>query len=201
MRSRLARTGHELRTIPAPGAVTEPGQPPGDDAVLAGRAAAGDVPAFETLYRRHHRRIYGLCLRFTGDAPQAEEHTQETFVKAWEHLPAFRGDSAFSTWLHRIATNVVLGAFRSRRRLGRHLKAVDDDELAALPAIERPVGPQLDLERAIASLPPGARTVFVLHDVEGWQHDEIAAQTGLAVGTSKAQLHRARRLLRERLTP
>lgn len=179
--------------------VREPTAAPTDDAVLAGRAVAGDVAAFETLFRRHQARVYALCLRLAGNPAQAEDHTQETFVRAWENLPGFRGDAAFTSWLHRIATNVVLGSFRHEQRRGGHLKVVDEDLLNAIPAPARSQADALDLEQAIGSLPPGARAVFVLHDVEGWQHDEIAAETGIAVGTCKAQLHRARRLLRERL--
>lgn len=202
MRSTLAHAGRASRhQTETPAMVRESEPAPIEDAVLAGRAVAGDMAAFETLYRRHHARVHALCRRLSGNEAQAEDHTQETFVKAWQNLPGFRGDAAFSSWLHRIATNVVLGGFRSDGRRGGHLKVVDDELLNAIPAPERSVGDALDLEHAIRSLPPGARAVFVLHDVEGWQHDEIAAETGIAVGTCKAQLHRARRLLRERLTP
>jgi RNA polymerase sigma-70 factor (ECF subfamily) len=163
-------------------------------------AVAGDTDAFGRLYRAHVGRVYAVCLRLEGDAARAEELTQDVFVRAWEALPGFRGESAFGTWLHRLAVNVVLGDRRAAWRRDRRVVAVEEPE-----ALERPreldPGLALDLEDAIASLPPGARAVFVLHDMEGYQHAEIAAMTGIAEGTSKAQLFRARRLLRERLAP
>lgn len=167
------------------------------------RAQAGDESAFEALYREHVGRVYAICLRMSGDARRAEELTQDAFVRAWERLGSFRGESAFSSWLYRIAVNVVLGTRRAEgRRAHRHeiaagLATAAEREEAG--AVERSPGTRLDLERAIAELPPGARTIFVLHDVEGYRHEEIARLTGLAPGTSKAQLHRARRLLREAL--
>ena len=167
------------------------------------RAQAGDESAFEALYREHVGRVYAICLRMSADARRAEELTQDAFVRAWERLGSFRGESAFSSWLYRIAVNVVLGARRAegrrahRQRAAAELSAATEREGHA--AAERNPGTRLDLERAIAELPPGARTIFVLHDVEGYRHEEIARLTGLAPGTSKAQLHRARRLLREAL--
>lgn len=175
-------------------------QLPVADSLLVGRAARGDARAFETLYRQHVGRVFALCLRLTGDRALAEEHTQECFVRAWQNLGGFRGEAGFGTWLHRIAANVALGGMRTRQRW--RLKVVSGVADEALEQVAAPLAAPhegLDLERAIAALPPGARRVFVLHDVEGWQHDEIAAQLGLAVGTSKAQLHRARRLLRRTL--
>jgi RNA polymerase sigma-70 factor (ECF subfamily) len=135
----------------------------------------------------------------TGNPATAEDLTQDTFVSAWRSLPGYEGRSRFSTWLHRIAVNVVLGHFRSS---GRRLDAVSGDEVEPVEQVV-PAAPglALDLERAIAALPTGARTVFVLHDVEGYTHDEIARMAGVAVGTSKAQLSRARALLRKALTP
>ena len=173
----------------APSAVTE----------TVRRAQQGDVAAFERLYRENVDRIYALCLRMTGDGVRAQELTQDVFVRAWEKLAGFEGKSAFSTWLHRLAVNVVLGSKRSEGiRVG---KVFGTDDLEAYETPTRPPDPgaALDLERAIATLPPGARTVFVLHDVEGYKHEEIAEMHGIAVGTCKAQLHRARRLLREAL--
>ena len=170
------------------------------EAGLVARAAQGDGAAFEALYRAHAARIFALGLRLTGDRALAEEHTQDCFVRAWENLGSFRGEAGFATWLHRIAANVALGGLRSRKRW--RLKVVSGADDALLESVAAPIAAPhegLDLERGIAGLPPGARAVFVLHDVEGWQHEEIAEQLGLAVGTSKAQLHRARRLLRERL--
>ena len=162
------------------------------------RAQQGDAAAFGELYRIHAGRIHALCLRLEGDQARAEELTQDVFVRAWERLSSFRGESAFGTWLHRLAVNVVLADRRSLWRRGRRLFFTDDPA-----AFERPgeaVGTSAsDLETAIARLPPGARTVFVLHDVEGYTHEEIGRLSGIAEGTSKAQLFRARRLLREAL--
>lgn len=173
----------------------------GEDAVLARRAASADVLAFEALYRRHHRRVHGVIVRLVGQAgARAEDLTQEAFVRAWQALPAYRFESAFGTWLHRLAVNTALMELRSRRS---RPQADGDDE-----ALERVGTPDsaghatalsLDLERAVATLPPRARAVLVLYDVEGWKHEEIADALGMAVGSSKAQLHRARQLLRERL--
>jgi len=162
-------------------------------------ARAGDMAAFEELYRATVGRVHCLCLRMCRDPQLAEELTQESYIRAWQKLATFRGDSLFSTWLHRIAVNVVLGHFRSS---GRRLDAVSGDEVEPVePVVPAAPGLALDLERAIAALPTGARTVFVLHDVEGYTHDEIAQMAGVAVGTSKAQLSRARALLRKALSP
>jgi RNA polymerase sigma-70 factor, ECF subfamily len=163
------------------------------------RAQKGDVAAFEELYRENLGRVYAVCLRLCGDSGRAEELTQDVFVRAWEKLDSFQGRSAFSTWLHRLAVNVVLGERRSEKvRVGK-VFATDDLEAFDSPSKGMDPGDGIDLERAIAALPPGARAVLVLHDVEGYRHDEIAEMHGTAVGTSKAQLHRARRLLREML--
>ena len=167
---------------------------------LVVRAASGDVAAFEELYRENASRVYLLCLRMCGDPSLAEELAQEAFVRAWQKLGSFRGDSAFSTWLHRITVNVVLGDRRSTARREARVKSVGDDLPVDLSSSEPFPGQALDLERSIAALPDGARTVFVLHDIEGYRHKDIARLTGLAEGTSKAQLHRARKLLRKALT-
>jgi RNA polymerase sigma-70 factor (ECF subfamily) len=167
---------------------------------LVERAARGDVEAFEELYRENVGRVYLLCLRMCGDPSLAEELAQEAFVRAWRNLGSFRGASEFSTWLHRVTVNVVLGDRRSTARREARVRAVGDDLPVDLTASDPSPGQALDLERSIAALPDGARTVFVLHDVEGYRHREIADLTGLAVGTSKAQLHRARKLLRKALT-
>lgn len=162
------------------------------------RAQQGDSAAFRTLYETHVGRVYAVCLRLAGSSAEATEHTQDVFVRAWERLGTFRGESAFSTWLHRLAVNEVLQTRRAAGRRSARVHFTDEPE-----RLERAPGPAAapnpDLERAMAELPKGARTVFVLHDVEGYQHDEIARLTGIAEGTSKAQLHRARRLLREAL--
>ncbi len=166
---------------------------------LVRRAQQRDADAFASLYRAHLGRVYALCLRMTADASLAEELTQQAFIGAWQKLPHFRGDSAFGSWLHRLAVNTVLMAFRSRSRLNARVVFTDDPAALETPTTPPPSGIRLDLEQAIAALPPQARTIFVLHDVEGWQHHEIAEQLGLAPGTSKAQLHRARNLLKEAL--
>ncbi len=170
------------------------------DLAIARRAAAGDLAAFEELYRAQVGRVYALCLRLTADSSLAEELTQEAFVRAWQRLGSFRGASAFSTWMHRLTVNVVLGHHRAR---SRRPEGFSEPEAAAESAVAAPAAATeegLDLERAILRLPERAREVFVLHDVEGHSHDEIAELAGMAVGTSKAHLHRARRLLREALT-
>ena len=149
------------------------------------------------LYRANVGRVHALCLRMARDRSEADELTQETFVRVWERLGSFRGDSAFSTWLHRVTVNVVIAGLRSRGRWRERFAPVEAEDFgAAVPAFSG----DLDLERAIARLSPQARLVFLLHDVEGYQHGEIAELTGIAVGTSKAHLHRARGLLREDLS-
>ena len=166
---------------------------------LERRAQQGDRDAFEQLYRLHAGRVYALCLRLAGDAVEARRLAQDAFVRAWERLPGFRGDSAFSSWMHWLAVNVVLADRRAAVRRHRRV-AVDGDAAEAVGGAGDWTPERLDLERAIAALPPGARAVFVLFDIEGYGHEEIAAMTGIASGTSKAQLHRARRLLREALS-
>lgn len=170
---------------------------------LVGRARRGDVDAFEQLYRQHSGRVFALCLRLAGDQVEARELVQDVFVRAWEALPRFRADASLTTWLHRIAVNAMLERRRGERRRTSRVSLVEDDEdgeflAAAVPAPD--VGTAIDLERAIASLPPGVRRAFVLHDVEGYTHEEIAAMTGLASGTLRAQLHRARQLLMRALS-
>ncbi len=166
---------------------------------LVARAADGDTAAFEELYHENSGRIYALCLRMTGRPVEAEELTQQAFIRAWEKLHTFRGDASFSTWMHRLAANVVLSHRRSEMR--RRARTVEQDDLSYHAALADRTnrGPTVDLEEAIAALPDGARTIFVLYDIEGYRHDEIAQLTGVATGTSKAQLHRARKLLREAL--
>ncbi len=162
-------------------------------------AQTGDQDAFEQLYREHAGRVYALCLRLSGDAVRARDLTQDVFVRLWEKLPTFRGESAFSSWLHRLAVNVVLAGRRSEFRRERVVMPTDDLDAVGRPAAQAPAGLRMDLEQSIAALPPGARAVFVLHDIEGYEHQEIAELTGIAPGTSKAHLFRARRLLREAL--
>ena len=167
-----------------------------DDVV--GRAQRGDMMAFEQLYRDHADRVYALCLRMSADTQRAEELTQDVFVRLWEKIGSYRGDAAFSTWLHRMTVNVVLGQRRSEGRRRQRITVTDDLSSYEQPSTTTP-GTGIDLEAAIQTLPPGARNVFVLHDVEGYRHGEIAKMTGQAEGTSKAQLPRARKLLRKAL--
>jgi len=179
-------------------------RPPKDSALS--RAQRGDVDAFGELYKEHAGRVYALCLRMSGDSVQAQELMQDVFVRAWERLASFRGEASFGSWLHRLAVNVVLlGARSDRRRLARvapveDLAATEERDSRSRGAL-RTADPAtaIDLERAIAALPPGARSAFVLHDVEGFSHAEIAELTGRAEGTIRAQLHRARKLLMEAL--
>ena len=166
-------------------------------------AAAGDRWAFERLYRQHVDRVFSLCARMTGDRVVAEELTQDVFVRAWQRLGSFRGESAFGTWLYRLAVNVVLNARKSAGRERARFATdggADGEESEhewTLPAGPAPTpGVGIDLEKAVASLPAGARRVFVLHDVQGYKHEEIAEMLGITSGGSKAQLHRARLLLR-----
>jgi RNA polymerase sigma-70 factor, ECF subfamily len=164
-------------------------------------AAAGDRLAFERLYRQHVTRVFSLCARMVNDRARAEELTQDVFVRAWDKLHLFRGESAFGTWLHRMTVNLVLNA---RKTDGRQQARYDDDEdgdgIEALAARPHAPGDRMDLEAAIAKLPKGARRVFTLHDVEGYKHEEIAGMLGVTTGATKAQLHRARLLLREALS-
>lgn len=168
-------------------------------------AAQGDLRAFERLYERSAGRAYAVCLRMTGDRERARELAHDAFARAWEKLPTFRGESRFDTWMHRLVVNVVLEAQRSERRRLARVSLVDDDstERAVEGSAARAgtdVLAAIDLERAIAALPPNARAVFVLHDVEGYRHDEIATHMQLAPGTVRAHLHRARQLLMRMLT-
>jgi RNA polymerase sigma-70 factor (ECF subfamily) len=166
---------------------------------LVARAQAGDQTAFRELYRQHAGRVYALCLRLTGDGRDAEERTQDVFVRLWDKLRSFRGDSAFSSWLHRLAVNVVLNERRTTGRRERRVMPAEDPDNVAGAQHAAPLHLNIDLERAIAELPDGAREVFVLYDIEGYGHADIAQLVGIAEGTSKAQLFRARRLLREKL--
>jgi RNA polymerase sigma-70 factor, ECF subfamily len=164
------------------------------------RAQAGDVDAFELLYREHAGRVYALCLRLKGgDSTEATELMQDVFIRAWRRITTFRGDSAFSSWLHRLTVNTMLENARGDQRRIARVLPMDDTSRLAGAARSSGIDLKMDMEDAIASLPKGARLAFVLHDVEGFQHQEIAEQLSVSVGTVKAQLHRARRLLRERL--
>lgn len=186
-------------TVASQDSIPEP-----EDFALARQAAGGDLRAFERLYRLHAGRVLGLCSRLcNGDRARAEGLAQDAFVRAWERIGSFRGEAAFGTWLHRLTVNVVLGEKRLLKRWvsfeeeSPDGRAGDETREAPLAATHTDVGLRMDLERAVARLPKGARTVLFLHDVEGYRHEEISQLTGIAVGTSKAQLHRARRLLKE----
>ena len=163
---------------------------------LIRRAQNGDVDAFELIYNEHSGRVFALCLRLVGgDQAAATELLQDVFVRAWRNLGKFRGESAFSSWLHRLAVNAMLENARTdKRREARVLSMEDTSHIGAFAPGDSPEL-KIDLEQAIARLPAGARTAFVLHDIEGYQHQEIAAHLGVAVGTVKAQLHRAHKLL------
>lgn len=161
-------------------------------------AATGDRHAFQRLYRRHADRIHGAVYRLAGyDHARAEDLTQEAFVRAWQKLPDFRHESAFGTWLYRLAVNVALMEIRARR--ADPVGFVDEEQLPDHADTPFCAAEREELERAIGTLPPRARAVLVLHDVEGWRHEEIGEEMDMAVGTSKAQLHRARQLLRRAL--
>jgi RNA polymerase sigma-70 factor (ECF subfamily) len=189
-----------LTTWPAAEPAKEVTRTRASDYELAQKAAAGDATAFEQLYRLHHRRVYSLCLRMLQNEAEAEDLSQEVFVQLLRKVGMFRGDSAFTTWLHRLTVNQVLMYFRKKGvRLER---TTEDGELpvqvvaGTQDAGRMPVVDRIALDRAIAKLPPGYRAVFILHDVEGYEHEEIARALGIAAGTSKSQLHKARMKLR-----
>lgn len=169
----------------------------GSEATDASLAAAGDTRAFERLYRIHEARIYSLARRMAG-ADDAPELTQEIFVRAWEKLGSFRGEAQFGTWLYRLGINLILSR-RESRAIWRKRHSEDESAIEMLPS--RPTGSdhRMDFETALDQLPKGARQILVLHDVEGYKHDEIAGLLGVSAGTSKAQLFRARMLMRAAL--
>ena len=184
-------------------------QQPSDstEADLIERAKVGDAQAFQALYDKHKRRVYSLCLRMTSNTAEAEDLTQEAFLQLYRKIGTFRGESAFSTWLHRLSVNVVLMHLRKKSlpvvSLEETTQGGDDDtpkkdfgaeDIALAGSIDR-----LRLQKAVQDLPPGYRTIFVLHDVEGYEHNEIAAIVGCSIGNSKSQLHKARMKLRDML--
>jgi len=176
------------------------GAPPSaEDEAFVRRAQDGDARAFEVLYRTHVERVYGLCLRMTADRERAERLTQDTFVRCWEKLGTFRLESRFSSWLYRLAVNVVLNDQRARKRRHLRMEATGEPERHAWTAPPGRAEEAIDVERALAGLPEAARTVLVLYGIEGYKYREIAEMTGLAEGTVKAQIHRARKLLEEAL--
>jgi RNA polymerase sigma-70 factor (ECF subfamily) len=192
------------------GNLTDPVQRPGpdsDEAALIERAKQGDAYAFQALYDKHKRRVYSLCLRMTSNTAEAEDLTQEAFLQLYRKIGTFRGESAFSTWLHRLSVNVVLMHLRKKSlpvvSLEETTQPGEEDtpkkdfgaeDLALAGSIDR-----LQLQKAVADLPPGYRTIFVLHDVEGYEHNEIATIVGCSIGNSKSQLHKARMKLRDLL--
>jgi len=189
--------------IPSAASTPEPSRSvarSGSVADMIRRAQAGDSTAFEDIYREHSPRVYALCLRLCGGVQaEATELLQDVFIRAWRGLGNFRGESAFSSWLHRLTVNAMLESARSDKRRSARVLLMDDPDEVGFAASTGSPDLQMDLERAIASLPNGARTAFVLHEIEGYQHGEIAAHLGVAEGTVKAQLHRARKLLIEAL--
>ena len=170
---------------------------------LAQKAATGDMAAFELLYQRHNRRVYSLCLRMTGNVSEAEDLAQEVFIQLFRKVGSFRCDSAFTTWLHRLTVNQVLMHFRKRSVKLEQTTDEGDTPVQIVRGTENPNSmPVVDLiaiDNAITQLPPGYRTVFILHDIEGHEHEEIARMLGCSVGTSKSQLHKARMKLRDLL--
>jgi len=190
--------------------LTDARQRPGEDfneAEAIERAKQGDGEAFQALYDRHKRRVYSLCLRMTANTAEAEDLTQEAFLQLFRKIATFRGESAFSTWLHRLSVNVVLMHLRKKGlpvvSLEETAQGNEEDtpkkdfgteDVALAGSIDR-----LQLQKAVESLPPGYRTIFVLHDVEGYEHNEIAVLVGCSIGNSKSQLHKARMKLRDLL--
>jgi RNA polymerase sigma-70 factor (ECF subfamily) len=191
--------------------LTEPRQRQSDEfneAATIERAKQGDAEAFQALYDRHKRRVYSLCLRMTANTAEAEDLTQEAFLQLYRKIATFRGESAFSTWLHRLSVNVVLMHLRKKSLPVVSLEETTQgggeedtpkkdfgaDDVALAGSIDR-----LQLQKAVESLPPGYRTIFVLHDVEGYEHNEIASIVGCSIGNSKSQLHKARMKLRDLL--
>jgi RNA polymerase sigma-70 factor (ECF subfamily) len=179
------------------------------DIELAKRAAGGDMASFEEIYRRHHRRVYSICLRMLQNTSEAEDLTQDVFIQLYRKIGSFRGDSAFTTWLHRMTVNQVLMHFR--KRTVKYEKTTEEGETpvqivsgTANPDRMRVVD-KIALDSAIDQLPTGYKNVFVLHDVEGFEHEEVAKILGCSVGTSKSQLHKARlklqKLLRKKANP
>lgn len=174
-----------------------------NDFTLAQSAAKGDMVAFEELYQRHHRRVYSICLRMLQNASEAEDLTQDVFIQLYRKIGSFRGDSAFTTWLHRMTVNQVLMHFRKRTVKFEKTTEEGETPVQIVSGTENPfkmpIVDKIALENAIEQLPNGYKNVFVLHDVEGFEHEEVARILGCSVGTSKSQLHKARLKLRKLL--
>lgn len=174
------------------------------DLNLARLAAEGNMEAFEEIYKRHYRRVYSLCLRMLQNSTEAEDLTQDVFIQLHRKISSFRGESAFTTWLHRLTVNQVLMHFR--KRVVRYEKTADEEEtpIQIVPGTENQnrmsVIDRIALKKAIQQLPAGYKKVFLLHDVEGYEHEEVARILGCSVGTSKSQLHKARAKLKKLLT-
>ena len=213
---RRFRRGGYARRAHAPS--IQPTQPPQPGRPLKPDAASlketirlaqqGDAAAFETIYQLHCRRVYALCLRMVGDPTEAEDLTQEAFLQLFRKIHTFRGESAFSSWLHRLTANIVLMRFRKKRPITMSLdEVIRPDEEGDRPTLEiggpdlRLIGvfDRVNLQTAVEQLPEGYRSMFLLHDVQGFEHNEIAAMLGCSVGNSKSQLHKARKRLRELL--
>ena len=181
-------------------AASETDKPKATDYELAQRSAQGDMTAFQELYERHNRRVYSLCLRMTANPTEAEDLAQEVFIQLFRKIGSFRGESAFTTWLHRLTVNQVLMHFRKR---GVRLEQTTEEGEVPVQIVKgtenpnaMPVVDRIALDKAIGQLPPGYKMVFTLHDIEGHEHEEIARMLGCSVGTSKSQLHKARMKLR-----
>lgn len=173
------------------------------DVELTQLVASGSIKAFEEIYKRHHRRTFNLCLRMTQNPSEAEDITQEVYIQIYRKSGSFRGDSAFSTWLHRLTVNQVLMHFR--RRSFKNERTTEDGEMPE-PVIVRsessqrsPLLDRIDIDKAVEQLPAGYKVIFILHDIEGFDHEEISRKTGVSVGTSKSQLHKARLKMRKLL--
>lgn len=191
----------DRRSAEAPTPATTPVD---DHRLLAARASRGDVAAFEQLYRTSVSRVFALCLRMTADRERAQELSHDAFVRAWETLSTFRGESSFQSWLHRLTVNVVLQDARTTKRREARVRLADDhaDDVHTHAMSEGlDPGTRLDLDQALERLAPDARRIVVLHDIEGFRHDEIATMLGVAAGTVRARLHHARKQLREWMTP
>ena len=186
-------------TEPGGGSELERARRAAEERTLVESARRGSTAAFERLYRNHVGNVYGLCLRMTANRATAEDCTQEAFIQAWRSLPTFEGRSAFGTWMHRIAVNAVLAQGRRRRELPGDDAPADDTAAATADPATGDEGAMLDLEQALSALPSGARQALVLVALYGYTHEEAAAMLGVAAGTCKSQLHRARELLGVRL--
>jgi RNA polymerase sigma-70 factor (ECF subfamily) len=198
----------KTETYPLWGNIERAGSPADDlkpmsDHALAQRAAQGEMQSFAELFERHNRRVYNLCLRMTQNISEAEDLTQEVFIQLFRKIGSFRGESAFTTWLHRMTVNQVLMHFRKLKVRDEKISADGETPDQIVPGTANPnrmpVVDRIALDNAIAQLPPGYRTAFILHDIEGYEHEEIARMLGCSVGTSKSQLHKARLKLRKLL--